>query len=134
MNVWIASGRLTKDPEIRRGEKANVALFSLAVQRGYIKDGKRETDFFSCTAFGKNAEFIEKYIHKGDKVIVRGKFENDNYEKDGKKFYGFKGVIDEIDFGEPKKSDGAKETAQEGEPVQEGFMPIPENTEDFPFN
>ena len=133
MNVWVASGRLTKDVEVRATEKSKVASFTIAIGRPYAKDGKRETDFFNCVAFGKQAEFLEKYFHKGDKMVVRARFENDNYEKDGKKVYGFKAVVDEVDFADSKKSDGEKPEEKKEEPA-EGFMELPDGVDDvFPF-
>ena len=78
MNKWIAMGRATKDPEVRysKDNKA-IATFNFAVDRRFNKD---VTDFFKCTAFGKTAEFIEKYIRKGTKVVMEGTVQNDNYE------------------------------------------------------
>ncbi len=62
MNKTILMGRLTKDPEVR-----------------YRKDGKTETDFISCVTFGKNAEFVEKYLQKGLKILVSGRIQTGSY-------------------------------------------------------
>ena len=68
MNKTILMGRLTRDPEVRysAGENAMaIARFTLAVNRRFRRDGEQNADFISCVAFGKTAEFIEKYITQG---------------------------------------------------------------------
>ncbi len=83
MNKVIFVGNLTRDPEVsysNRGDSAlAIARFSIAVNRRFKRDGDPDADFFNCTAFGKQAEFIERYLHKGRKVAVVGRIENDNY-------------------------------------------------------
>ena len=76
MNKTILMGRLTKDPEVKYLQDENstaMARYTLAVDRRYRKDGKEETDFISCVTFGKNAEFAEKYLKKGLKILVSGR-------------------------------------------------------------
>lgn len=117
MNKWVGMGRATKDPEVRytKDNKA-IATINVAIDRRFNKD---ITDFFKCTAFGKTAEFVEKYIRKGTKVVIEGTVQNDNYEKDGVKHYGTNIIIEAIEFAESKK-------AQE-QPEESGddFMDIP---------
>ena len=87
MNKIILMGRLTKDPEIKysQGEKpVAIGRFSVAVNKKYKREGGPTADFFNCTAFGRQAEFIEKYLKKGSKVLITARLENNNYEKDGK--------------------------------------------------
>ena len=75
-------GRLTRDPEVRvsTGERqTNIGRFSIAVDRRFKREGQPDADFFNCTCFGKQAEFVEKYLHKGTKVVVVGSVQNDNY-------------------------------------------------------
>ena len=70
MNKVILMGRLTKNPEIKYAGKDNdmaVARYTLAVNRRYKRDGEQEADFISYVAFGKSAEFVQKYLHKGTK-------------------------------------------------------------------
>ena len=65
-------GRLTRDPEVRYSQGANptaVARFSIAVDRRFKREGEPDADFFNCTAFGKQAEFIERYLRKGVKIV-----------------------------------------------------------------
>lgn len=120
MNKIILMGRLTRDPETKPGETP-LAKFSLAVGRR----GKDETDYFNCVSFGKQAEFVERYLRKGTKVIVCGRMQNDNYtNKDGKKVYGFQIVTDEIDFCESKKAQSEAQEAEAEENPFDGFPPF----------
>ena len=82
MNKVILMGRLTRDPEIRYSQGASqtaVGRFSLAVDRRFKREGQPDADFFNCTTFGKQSEFVEKYLHQGTKVVVTGRIQNDNY-------------------------------------------------------
>jgi len=104
MNRVILIGRLTKDPEIRTSGNYTIASFSLAVDRKFKRDGEPGADFFNCTAFNKTAEFVEKYCKKGTKMVVEGRIQNDNYEKDGVKHYGVKIMVDSLEFAESKSA------------------------------
>lgn len=126
INVAIFMGRLTRDPEVRESkgkDPMTIARFTLAVDRRFQREGEPTADFFDCVVFGKTAEFVEKYIKKGSKVVVTGRAENNNYEdKDGNMRYGFRWVIDQVEFADAKKETG------------EGYMDIPEDAiEDIPF-
>ena len=73
MNKVIMMGRLTRDPEVRYSQGANgtaVARFSLAVDRRWKREGEPDADFFNCTAFGRQADFVEKYLRQGTKIVV----------------------------------------------------------------
>ena len=102
MNKVILMGRLTKDPDIRKAGETQVAKYSLAVDRRFKKD---EADFISCTAFGKGAEFAEKWLHKGTKVVVTGRIQTGSYEKDGRKVYTTDVIVEDQEFAESKKTD-----------------------------
>jgi single-strand DNA-binding protein len=115
MNKLILVGRFTKDPEIRMSGNATIAKFSLAVDRKYKRDGEPEADFFNCTAFNKTAEFVEKYCTKGMKMIIEGRVQNDNYEKDGVKHYSVAVIVENIEFTESKKSGTSEKKAEEAE-------------------
>ena len=100
MNKVILMGRLTRDVEMF-GQKSKVARFCLAVDRSY---GEDETDFFNCVSFGKQAEFVEKYLKKGIKVLVTGRLQNNNYEdKQGNKVTSTQIITEEVEFCESKK-------------------------------
>ena len=107
MNKIILMGRLTRDPEVRysQGESSlAIARFSLAVDRRYKRQGEPDADFFNCTAFGKQAEFVEKYLKQGTKILLSGRVQNDNYtNKEGQKVYSVQIIAEEIEFAESKK-------------------------------
>ena len=154
MNKVILLGNLTRDPEIRysQGEKQMaVARFSLAVNRRFSNDGETNADFFNCTAFGKQAEFIERYLRKGVKVVVCGRIQNDNYtNKDGQMVYSVRIMVDEIEFAESKNASNGNEggfgggynggyaggnNAPAPSGAGDGFMNIPDGIdEELPFN
>ena len=100
MNKIILMGRLTREPEMF-GQKSKVARFTLAVDRTY---GEDETDFFNCVSFGKQAEFVEKYLKKGTKILLSGRLQNNSYEdKQGNKVTATQIITEEIEFAESKK-------------------------------
>lgn len=142
MNKWCAIGRLVRDPEVRYSQGANataIARFSIAVNRRFKREGEPDADFFSCVAFGKTAEFVEKYFKQGKQIGVVGRVENDNYtNKDGQKVYGTRVAIDECFFcGSSDSNNGSGGEAQNAQPKpdKEGFMDIPEGADDeLPFN
>lgn len=148
MNKVILMGRLTRDPEIRYSQNGNsmaIARFSIAVDRRFKRDGEPDADFFNCTAFGKQAEFIERYLHKGTKVVLVGRIQNDNYtNKDGQMVYSVRVMVDEIEFAESKNAsanaggDGAGSYGgNNAQPsgAGDGFMNIPDAIEEeLPFN
>lgn len=145
MNKVIMMGRLTRDPEIRYSQGNSptaVARFSIAVDRRYKQDGQPDADFFNCTAFGKQAEFIEHYLHKGSKILLCGNLQNNNYtNKDGQQVYSVQIIVSEIEFAESKNASGNNESAASGNSApapasaSDGFMNIPDGIEDeLPFN
>ena len=107
MNIWIVSGRLTKDPELRYTQNNTaVASFDIAVDR---RDENKTTDFFPCVAWKKTGELVSKYCHKGDKVTLRGRVQNREWEdKDGNKRRTTEVIVDEIEF-QPKGEAKAEE-------------------------
>ena len=113
MNKATLTGRLTKDPDVKQGEKP-VARFTLACNRR-----GEGADFISCVAFGKTAEFMQKYFHKGMKADISGHIHTGSYEKDGKTIYTTDVVVDEIEFGESKRSSNEEwHDAPEGLPFK----------------
>lgn len=143
MNRSILMGRLTRDPDIRYttgAEPMAIGRFTLAVDRRFAKDGEQSADFISCVAFGKRAEFLEKYCHKGTKLVVEGRIQTGSYEKDGQKVYTTDVVVENLEFAESKASaqnNGVNTGSSYGAPVPEnadGFMNIPEELEaELPF-
>lgn len=90
MNKVILMGRLTRDPEIRYTAGDNsmaIARYTLAVERRFKRDGEAAADFIRCVAFGKPAEFAEKYFHQGIKIAISGRIQTGSYtNKDGKRY------------------------------------------------
>lgn len=134
MNKVILMGRLTREPEVSSSASGTTfARFSIAVDRRFKREGDPDADFFNCTSFGKQAEFVEKYLKKGTKVVLSGRLENNNYtNKDGQKVYDIRIMVDEIEFAESKNTDGAA-TSAEKKPGND-FLNIPEGlVETLPF-
>lgn len=139
MNKVILMGNLTRDPEIRytQGEKTMaIARFSLAINRRFSREGETNVDFFNCTAFGKQAEFVEKYFRQGSRMLLVGRIQNDNYtNKNGDKVYSVQIMADEIEFAERKQAGGNNNSEPEQKQDDDDFMEIPENIEsELPFN
>ena len=144
MNKVILMGRLTRDPEVRYSSGENqtaIARYSLAVDRRRGKnDDQPSADFINCVAFGRSAEFAEKYFHKGLKITVAGRIQTGSYtNKDGQKVYTTDVVVEEQEFAESKAASGnAGNSASAGNPEPsngDGFMNIPDGIdEELPFN
>ena len=144
MNKVILMGRLTRDPEVRYAQNENstaVARYSLAVDRRFKREGEQDADFIGCIAFGRAAEFAEKWLHKGSKVVVTGRIQTGSYtNKDGQKIYTTDVVIEEQEFAESKAasegngggySGGGSNNSSSGD----GFMNVPDGIdEELPFN
>ena len=137
-------GRLTRDPEVRysAGENAlAIARYTLAVDRRFNKrDGEATADFISCVAFGRSAEFAEKYFHQGLKVVVTGRIQTGSYtNRDGNKVYTTDVAVEKQEFAESKAAAGQGENSrseQKPEPQvdADGFMNIPDGIdEELPF-
>ena len=109
MNKVILLGRLTKDPEVRYTQSENIlaiAKYTLAVDRRFKKEGQPSADFINCVAFGKSAEFAEKYMTKGRLFGVIGRIQTRNYDNDKKeKVYVTEVVVEEQYFADSKKDD-----------------------------
>ena len=115
LNKVILCGRLTRDPEVRysSGENASAnASFTLAVDRKFKRQNDEVTaDFIRCIAFSKQAEFCEKYVKKGTKLIVAGRIQTGSYtNKDGQTVYTTDIVCEEIEFAESKNAAGQSES------------------------
>ena len=152
MNKVILMGRLTRDPEVRYSQGASqttVARYTIAVDRRFgRREGEPDADFFNCTAFGKQAEFVEKYLHKGTKILMSGRIQNDNYtNKDGQMVYSVRIMTDEIEFAESKNAsagnsgygggnmgDYGGSGSSGGSGAGDGFMNIPDGIDgELPF-
>ena len=138
MNKVILCGRLVSDAEVRygQGENSGVARYTLAVDRRYKKDGEADADFIRCVAFGKQAEFVEKYLKKGMKIAVAGRLQTGSYtDKNGNKVYTTDVVVEEHEFCESRKDNTQQVPPPAPSNFSDGFMNIPDGIdEDLPFN
>ncbi|MGN0356035.1 MAG: single-stranded DNA-binding protein [Muricoprocola sp.] len=137
MNRVILMGRLTKNPEIKYAGKENnmaVARYTLAVNRRYRREGEQEADFISCVTFGKSAEFAQKYLRKGIRIVISGRISTGNYkDKDGKTIYTTDVIVEEHEFAQNKESNPSSETEKGDGSDSDGFMNVPED-EEIPFH
>lgn len=154
MNKVILMGRLTRDPEVRYSAGNNsmaVARYTLAVDRRFRRDGENNADFIGCVAFGKSAEFAEKYLRQGTKIIVTGRIQTGSYtNRDGQKVYTTDVVVEDQEFAESKAAASESGMMRQSAPSPmaaspmsspaqassaDGFMNIPDGIdEELPFN
>ena len=131
MNNVILMGRLTRDPDTRYTTGENqmaVARFNLAVDR---RGKDKGTDFINCVAFGKTGETVDKYLTKGTKIALSGRIQTGSYkDKDGKTVYTTDVVVNEFEFCERKAATEPKEEPK----MNDGFITVPDDLEDLPFN
>lgn len=127
MNKTLLIGRTTKDPDIRYTQSEQpmtIARFNLAVDRRFKKEGEQSADFISCVAFGKTAEFIEKYVFKGTKIAVEGRIQTGSYtNNDGNKVYTTDVVVEQVEFAGSKtdSESAAKESNDDFMNVADGL-------------
>lgn len=139
MNKVILVARICRDIEVRysQGDKPTaVARFSVAVDRKFKSEGQQDADFPSCIAFGKTAEFLEKYFSKGMKIVIEGRLQTGKYDKDGVTHYTTDIVCENVEFAESKREDGGQSSRPEpSSAVGDGFMNVPDGIEEsLPFN
>lgn len=137
INKIILLGRLGKDVETRTTQSGTlVASFSIAVDRRFKKDGETECDWFNCTCFGKQAEFAEKYLRKGTKILLSGSAQNESYtNKEGHKVNATKIMVEEIEFAESKNAESKPADKPAEDNGEGGWMNIPDGIdEELPFN
>lgn len=144
MNSVQLVGRFTRDPEVRYSDGGSmIARFSLAVDRRFKSENGPTTDFPNCIAFGKTAEFIEKYFRKGMRIGVQGRIQTGSYtNQEGVKVYTTDVVVENCEFVESKSAQQNPSEGNEnrgfnsyGEPGDDGFMNIPDDIdEELPFN
>ena len=109
MNRVILMGRLTRDPDVRYSTGDNgtaIARYTLAVDRRFTRrndESGQTADFIGCVAFGKSAEFAEKYLRQGTKILVTGRIQTGSYtNRDGQKVYTTDVVVEDQEFAESK--------------------------------
>jgi single-strand DNA-binding protein len=136
MNKVIIMGRLARDPEVHYtqvNESTAIARYTLAVDRRVKREGEQTADFIGVVAFGRAAEFAEKYCHKGTKLLVTGRIQTGSYtNRDGNKVYTTDVIAEDQEFCESKKS--TEEEQPKPQTDADGFINVPEGIyEDLPF-
>lgn len=132
-NKVIIAGRLGKDPEVRQIGETKVVSFSVATSERFTKNGEQQehTDWHNVEAWGKTADFVEKYFKKGSLILIDGKIKYDSYtDKDGNNRISTKIRANTVDFVGSKQPDSEsnKQNATITKPVSSS------NTEsDLPF-
>ena len=122
MNQFNGIGRLTKDADVRYSSEGKaVARFTLAMTRDFDRE---KADFPSCVAFGKVAERIEKYTHKGSRIRITGRIQTGSYEKDGHKVYTTDIVVNELEFLDSKKDEQNNDGFNQVEGATEEQLPF----------
>ena len=148
MNKAILMGRLTRDPDVRYSQGENpmaIARYTLAVDRRFKRDGEQSADFINCLAFGKSAEFAEKYFKQGTKIAVSGRIQTGSYtNKDGVRVYTTEVIVEDQEFAESRAESEANRSSFQSSPAPgpapsidagDGFMNIPDGIdEELPFN
>ena len=136
MNRVILMGRLTKNPEIKYAGKDNdmaVARYTLAVNRRYKRDGEQEAYFISCVTFGKSAEFAQKYLRKGIRIVIGGRISTGSYkDKDGKTIYTTDVIVEEHEFAQNKDGSGGEDLSETSKTDKDGFMEVQDR--EIPFD
>ncbi len=136
MNNVILMGRLTRDPEIKETTTTKVASYTLAVDRTKkAENGEKVADFISIKAFDKKADFAQNYLHKGTKLVVRGRIQTGKYtNKDGITVYTTDVVVDDQEFAESKSS-AEQSAVQTGKKPEDNFLDIADAVDDpgLPF-
>ena len=152
MNKVVLMGRLTRDPEVRYSQGENsmaIARYTLAVDRRGRRDNtdnSQTADFISCVAFGKSAEFAEKYLHQGTKICISGRIQTGSYtNRDNQKVYTTEVIVEDQEFAESKNASGGAgmgggyqpdSRPQPSSAVGDGFINIPDGVDDegLPFS
>ena len=136
MNSVVLSGRLTKEPKISGEGDKKVAFYTLAVERKKkAENGEEKADFISIKAFGKTADFVQNWLHKGTKMIIRGHIQTGSYtNKDGVTVYTTDVVVDDQEFAE-SKSVAEQNAVQTGTKPADNFLDIQDAVDDpgLPF-
>lgn len=124
INRFIAVGRLTKDPELRTTQSGtSVCSFNLAVNRRVQTPGQPDADFISCVAWGKSADNMTTYLHKGSLIGVEGRIQTRSYESSGRTVYVTEVVVENVTFLESKKKE-QQPNYQQQQLVQQQYQPL----------
>lgn len=141
MNKVVLCGRLTRNPEVRFSDNGErqlaIARYTLAVDR---RGKDKGADFINCVCFDKAAEFAEKYLEKGTKILISGRLQTGSYERrDGSRAFTTDVIVEEQEFASSKSDApqvGGQSNCSPGIPQEDGFMNIPDGVDDYglPFH
>lgn len=135
MNKCLFIGRMTKNPDLSyTTQNTAFSRFTLAVDRPIKREGQPTADFVSCVAFGKTAETIAKYLAKGSKIAIEGRWSTGSYtNQNGNKVYTNDCTVERMEFVESKKDGNTSTTQGEYRPMEvpDGFSEV--EPEELPF-
>lgn len=113
LNRVYLIGNLTRDPEVRYAPSGDaVGDLQLAVNNRYkTRDGqdKEETCFVGVVVWGRQAETCGEYLKKGSPVLVEGRLQFDQWEKDGQKQSRLRVRAERVQFLSRGKGDEVRE-------------------------
>lgn len=132
LNVAVIMGRLVADPELRHTPSdIAVCTFTIANDTGW--GDNKKTNFFSVVAWRTQAEFVCKYLGKGDMCNITGKLQQRKYtDKEGNNRSVIEIVANEVDFCGGKSESKSKPNVDYDEPANEDFEEI-QGDDDLPF-
>lgn len=114
LNKAIIAGHIVHTPELKQ-TPAGIATtsFTIAVNRRFEKDGKREADFINVVAWRQTAEFVCRYFGKGTAICVAGSIQTRKWtDKEGGTRYATEIVADEVFFVDGKTDTETENKAQ----------------------
>lgn len=126
INKVILMGRLCADPELRNTQSGiAVCRFRIAVNRQYSKNSDQKADFINIVSWRQQAEFVNRYFHRGSMIIVEGKLQNADYtDSNGVKHYAMDVQADNVTFGESKTAQNAVQSDYNSQP--QNYQPAPQ--------
>lgn len=144
LNTITVMGRMTRDPELRYTQSQTpVASFTVACERDFAgQDQEKVTDFIDCVAWRTTGEFVNKYFHKGNMIVVDGRLQSRKWtDKEGNKRTSWEINADHCYFGESKRSDSAAEPRSDSNapvpdykgPEEQKFVDLGEGDGELPF-
>lgn len=105
-NKVILIGRLTRKPEMRHTPSGMaVTEMCMAVNRRIGKDDKQEATYIDVKAWGKTAEFCERYFDKGSPILIEGRLTLEKWtDKQGQNRSALKVTAETVAFAESKNN------------------------------
>lgn len=96
MNNVQLLGRICNDLEIKRAQNGGKEILPFTIA---VRKNEEDTNFIDCVAFGKTAQFIDRYFYKGRTIAVNGAIDVSNFtDKDGHKRKSVKVLINQAYF------------------------------------